>query len=85
MDSASVGEHHPPRGGGEPPSPLLAHERRSKGGGFTTPSPLLAGSKGRGPLVFVLDHALGLYSMSIEHSLNAQSRLKRGIEVQSVD
>ena len=67
------------------PPPLLAHERRSKGGGFTTPSPLLAGSKGRGPLVFVLDHALGLYSMSIEHSLNAQSRLKRGIEVQSVD
>ena len=85
MDSASVGEHHPPRGGGEPPSPPPCARETQQGGGFTTPSPLLAGSKGRGPLVFVLDHALGLYSMSIEHSLNAQSRLKRGIEVQSVD
>ena len=47
--------------------------------------PLLSGSKVGGVTVFILGTALGLYSMSTEHSLNALSRLKRGIEVQSVD
>ena len=52
---------------------------------FTTTPPLLSGSKVGGVTVFILGTALGLYSMSTEHSLNALSRLKRGIEVQSVD
>ena len=85
MDSAPVGEHHPPRGGGEPPSPPPCARETQQRGGLHYPLPPPCRQQRGGPLVFVLDHALGLYSMSIEHSLNALSRLKRGIEVQSVD